>query len=423
MVELQILNKVLKDGNDSILKLNDITKEYFNEYLEEYEWIMNHQATYGNIPDIETFLATFQDFDIIQVSESTEYLINTFREEYLYRQAVPVIQNLAKKLQTNSYDAVEYLKAEIPNLKITGAIKGIDIISQASERFKEWQETKENKDSKFLQTGFQELDDEIGGLHCGEELCVLFARTGIGKTWVALKMLEHNWKMNKRIGLLEPEMTGNRIGYRFDTLHQHISSRALYRGEDIQGYERYINKLSSSEIPFFVTHPKDFPNRQVTVSRLKSWVENNKLDILCIDGISYLMDERRQRGDNKTSQLTNISEDLMQLSIDCEIPVIVVVQSNRGVEKGADLNIENIRDSDGIAFNASLVISIQQKEEGLQLITNKVRNGNANQKLIYMWDADVGTFEYIPQPARGEEDEEKAEDLRRRYNDKEEGEY
>ena len=40
-----------------------------------------------------------------------------------------------------------------------------------------------------------------------------------------------------------------------------------------------------------------------------------------------------------------------------------------------------------------------------------------------MWDADLGTFEYILQPARGEEDEEKAEDLRRRYNDKEEGEY
>lgn len=422
MVELQILNKVLKDGNDSILKLNDITRDYFDEYLEEYDWIFKHKEDYGNIPDIETFLSTFQEFDIINVSESTEYLINTFREEYLYRQIVPVIQKSAELIQTNSYDVVDYLKTELPNLKISQASKGVDIISQAKDRYNEWKETKENQDAHFIPTGFQELDDAIGGLHKGEELVVLFARTGIGKTWVAIKMLEHSWKMNLRVGMLEPEMSATKTGYRFDTVHQHISSKALYRGEDIQGYERYINKLSESNIPFFVAHPKDF-NKKVTVSKLRSWVENEHLDILCIDGISYLEDERKQRGDNKTTSYTNISEDLMQLSIDLKVPVIIVVQSNRAGTQTEDLQLENIRDSDGIAYNASIVISIQQKEAGLQLATNKVRNGSANHKLIYMWDADLGTFEYIPQPARGEEDEEKAEDLRRRYNDKEEGEY
>ena len=75
------------------------------------------------------------------------------------------------------------------------------------------------------------------------------------------------------------------------------------------------------------------------------------------------------------------------------------------------------------AINASTVIAIQQKQEGLQLKLVKSRNAKMGTKLIYMWDADVGTFEYIPQPARGEEDEEKAEDLRRRYNDKESEEY
>ena len=422
MVELQILNKILKDGDDSILNDNNITSDYFTDYIEEYEWIMNHKNKYGNIPNIETFLATFQDFDIIQVSESTEYLINTFREEYLYKQIVPVIRKSAELIQTNSYNVVDYLKTELPNLKIVDSVKGVDIIANAQDRYEEWKEIKEDHDSHFLQTGFEELDGEIGGLHCGEEVCVLFARTGIGKTWVAMKILEHNWKMNKRVGLLEPEMSANRIGYRFDTLHQHISSKALYRGDDIQGYDKYINRLSSSDVPFFVAHPKDF-EKKVTVSKLKSWVEQNKLDILCVDGITYLTDERRQKGDNKTTQLTNISEDLMQLSVELKIPVIIIVQSNRGVEKGADLELENIRDSDGISHNASVVISIQQKEEGLQLAINKSRNGKFGTKLIYMWDAEYGKFEYIPQPARGEEDEEKAEDLRRRYNDKEEGEY
>ena len=127
--------------------------------------------------------------------------------------------------------------------------------------------------------------------------------------------------------------------------------------------------------------------------------------------------------DNKTTQLTNISEDLMQLSIDLKIPVLVVVQSNREGVQNEDLQLDNIRDSDGIAYNASIVLSIQQKEEGLQIQDVKARNSKVGIKWVYAWDTDRGTFDYIPQPAKGKDDEEKSEDLRRRYHDREEDEY
>lgn len=423
MVELQIINKVLKDKNTSILDINDITRDYFNQYQEEYDYIMEHKNEYGNVPDMETFLAKFQDFDVVNVSESTEYLVNTFREEYLYSQSVPVLTEMASLLQTDAYAAVDYLKAKLPELKIDGTSKGTDIIASAKERYEEWQETKNNKDTHFIPSGFEEIDDDLGGWHKGEELVVLFARTGQGKSWVLIKMLEHAWKVCKcRIGLLEPEMSASKTGFRFDTVHQHISSQALYRGDDVQGYEKYINKLAESDVPFYVAHPKDF-RKKVIVSKLKSWVEMNKLDILAIDGISYLQDERQQRGDNKTTQLTNISEDLMQLSIDLKIPVLVVVQSNRAGVQNEDLQLDNIRDSDGIAYNASIVLSIQQKEEGLQIQNIKARNSKVGIKWVYAWDTDRGTFDYIPQPAKGKDDEEKSEELRRRYHDKEEEEY
>lgn len=418
MVELQILNKIIKDKNDSILLLNDITPEYFKQYVEEYEYIMEHKQTYGNIPDIETFLSKFPDFDVVNVSETTEYLVSTFKEEHLYSMAVPVLTKLSDLLQTNSYEAVDYLKTQLPNLKISMPVKGSDIISEAKTRLTEWKEVRENSDNHFLQTGFEELDEVIGGFHMGEELVVLFARTGQGKSWVLIKMLEHAWKMNKIIGLLEPEMSATKTGYRFDTVHKNISNKSLIRGEDIQGYERYIDRLSESSVPFYVAHPKDF-NRKVTVSKLKSWVENNHIDVLAIDGISYLTDERKERGDSRTTQLTNISEDLMDLSIDLGIPVIVICQSNREGAKENDLELENIRDSDGIAYNASLVLSVQQKEPGLQLAVKKARNSSNNAKLTYLWDIDEGKFEYVPSADSGVDDDEKAEQLRRRYQDKE----
>lgn len=424
MVELQILNKILKDKNTSILDLNDITRDYFNQYQEEYDYIIEHKQEYGNVPDLETFIAKFQEFDVVNVSESAEYLVNTFREEYLYSQSVPVLTKMAELLQTDAYSAVDYLKSKLPELKVGGAVKGTDIISQANERLEEYMETKKNQDTHFIGSGFEEIDADLGGWHKGEEFVVLFARTGQGKSWVLIKMLEHAWKVyNARVGLLEPEMSATKTGYRFDTVHQHISSQALYRGDDVQCYDKYIKKLASSnDTPFYVAHPRHF-QKKVTVSKLKSWCESNKLDILAIDGISYLLDERGKRGDNKTTQLTNISEDLMQLSIDLKIPVLAVVQSNREGTIKEDLQLENIRDSDGIGYNASIVLSIQQKEEGLQIQDVKARNAKVGIKWVYAWDTDKGIFDYIPQPEKGEEDEEKAENLRRRYHDREEEEY
>lgn len=422
MVELQILNKILADKNDSILSANDITADFFDEYKEEFSYIQEHKNTYGNIPDVPTFLSEFPDFDIIQVGENEDYLVSTLREEHLYRMSVPVITKLAELLQTDSYAAVDYLKTEIPNLKIDGIKKGVDIIQSATDRFEEWEETKNNPEKHYLQTGFKELDEVIKGFHCGEELAVIFARTGQGKSWVTIKMLEHAWKMNKRVGLLEPEMSANKTGFRFDTLHKNISNKDLITGGEIQGYNRYIEALKNSSVPFFVSSPKDF-NKVVTVEKLKSWVESNNIDVLAIDGISYLRDQRYQRGDSKTVSLTNISEDLMDLSIDCGIPIIVVVQSNREGARNEDLELENIRDSDGIAFNASLVLSVQQKDDILQLGLKKSRNSRTGVKLSYLWDIDKGIFEYIPSENSNINDSERSEELRRRYEVEEDEEF
>lgn len=414
MVELQLINKILKDKSLDIITDNYITPEYFHQYKEEFRYILQHKEEYGNVPDTETFLDKFPDFDIIKVEESDEFLIKTFREEYLYSKAVPVLTHISELMQTDTNKALEYLRAELPGLNIANNKVGVDIIAEAADRLKEWEETRDNKESHFTPTGFEELDDIIGGFHCGEELIVIFARTGVGKTWVAVKMLEHAWKMKRSVGLVEPEMSANKTGYRFDTLHSHISNMSLTRGDDVQGYSRYINNLKNNDTPFYVARPRDF-DRKITVSKLRTWVENNKLDILAIDGITYLQDERKDRWDDTPTQLTHISEDLMDLSMDLKIPVLVVVQGNREGAKADDLSLEHIRGSDGISHNASIVISVQQKEEGLQLLINKSRNSIANKKLLYMWDADLGKFDYIP--SDNSKDMKKAEELRRKYSE------
>ena len=396
MIELQVLSKVLKERNASILTLNGITEDYFITYPDEYAFIMNHIREYGNVPDKETFLSKFPNFTIVDVTESDKYLIETFNEEHLYSLTVPVINKLADIIQTDSRAAVEYLQSQLPSLIQNNVVLGVDIVSQARERLIEWQERRENKERFCIPTGFEELDEITGGWQRGEEFAVLFARTGQGKSWILIKTLEHAWRIGKRVGLIEPEMSAIKTGYRFDTLSGNISNSALTRGDDAPDYEKYIEQLSKNEIPFFVASPKDF-RRNITVSKLRAFIESNKLDILGVDGISYLKDERKQRGDNRTTGLTNISEDLMDLSIELGIPIIVVCQSNREGAKDDDApDLENIRDSDGIAYNASTVIAARQKGPGIELTIRKNRNGKSGDKLIYLWDIDKGVFKYIP---------------------------
>lgn len=116
MVVLQTINKLIKTGNFDLVLNNNLSKEMFLQYEDEFEYIYNFYKQYGKVPDKETFLNQFPDFNLIEVTESDKYLIDKINEEYLYYKTVPVVQNVAEKLKSNSDEAVEYLLQEIPKL-------------------------------------------------------------------------------------------------------------------------------------------------------------------------------------------------------------------------------------------------------------------------------------------------------------------
>lgn len=397
MVSLQILSKVLKSKDPSIIINNDLTEQHFIGYEGYYNFIMDHYRRYGNVPDIATFLEAFDNFELLDVSESDKYLVDKCQEEFLYSELVPILQNSANMLTNqSSIDALDYLKSNISNMTPGCSSYGVDIVKQSELRYNSYIEKRDSDTPWMLSTGFPELDDKIGGLSLGEEFVVIVARTNQGKSWILTKMAAHVWKLGFNVGYISPEMSYDAIGYRFDTLTEHFSNTELFRGIDIPEYKDYIEELKTkTDHSFNVTTPIDF-NKRITVSKLRNYCLQCNLDLLCIDGITYLSDERYKRGDNKTTSLTNISEDLMELSLELKIPIITVVQANRtaaGVEEDVP-ELESIRDSDGIAYNASKVISIKQNGENLNLVIKKNRNGPVNVKLTYKWDIEHGIFEY-----------------------------
>lgn len=427
MVALQIISKCLAQGNLDILDQNQITADYFVGYESEIDFILDHHNKYGNVPDKATFLAKFPDIELVEVAESDRYLVNTIREEYLYYRSVPVLQKAAKMLADDANVAAEYMVNALKDLQPNYDLGGIDIVEQAKKRYEEFMDRKEHQNEWFFTTGFPELDDAIHGIKRTEELFVLFARTNQGKSWVLEKICTHIWEIGFNVGYISPEMGDSSIGYRFDTLFKNFDNKSLMWGNndiDEVKYKEYIEELSTHKNKFLVATSKDF-NNQITIGKLRNWVKANDLHILAVDGITYLSDERSKRGDNKTTTLTNISEDLMALSIELNIPVLVVVQANRsGAVEGETEELpelESIRDSDGIAHNASVVISLRQtKDNILMMQVKKQRVGTKGGKFAYQWNPNVGQFDLISLEEKPRERSTNNSETRRKHTNQKE---
>lgn len=412
MVSLQILSKIIESGNYDIVTENTLTRDYFAGYEEAFDFIENHIQKYGNVPDKVTFLTNFPEIDLVEVTESDKYLVDTIREEYLYTQSVPVLKKMAELLKTDSNAAAQYMAAQMKVLQPNYDIGGVDIVAQSKKRLEQFRERKNNPKEWRFESGLKELDDQIDGIERTEEFLVIVARTNQGKSWLLEYICTHIWGLGFNVGYYSAEMSDTKIGFRFDTLMSHFSNRGLLSGGsdiDEKDYEDYIDGLKDRKNKFIVSTPRDFGN-DTTVTKLRNWVKKYKLDVIAIDGMTYLSDERAKRNDNKTTTLTNISEDLVSLSIELGIPVLAVVQANRtgvvGEDNDGTPELESIRDSDGISHNATKVIAVQQKKNNvLEVDVKKNRNGLRGGKLKYMWDINKGEFTFIPSTDDGEPQE------------------
>lgn len=400
MTQAQIINKILKERNINILSANGFTREHFPAYDTEIAFILNHIDNYNSVPDLTTFISRFPDFQLFEVAETDKYLAETLSEEYTYGKVARVIQRAAELVQNNSFDGVNFLNTELAKIGVNNGVTGVDIISQAKERYDSYVDRKTNINNWYISTGFPEMDAVLHGIQLREELIVLFARTGNGKSFVLTKMLESCWELGKNVGYISPEMSPEKVGYRFDSSFKHFNNNHLNYGKDVEGYQNYIENLSTNyKNKFVVSTPVDF-NNKITISKIRSFIAKYNIEVLGIDGLSYLYDENRSKNDSRQMELTRMSKELFDMSSELGVPIIAVVQANRSgaVDNSGELEIENIRDADGIAYSATKIISVRNRFEvgNIVLKINKHRDGKTGSKFTYRWSPQTGEYFFIP---------------------------
>ena len=173
MIQLQVLNKLLSSKDSSILLMNNITEEFFSDYVEEYRFICNHLNTYGSIPDTLTFLDSFPNFDIVEVQESFDYLIDRLYDDRNTRKLADIFNKVRELLMNGDIDSAMQLYTSSADVIVKAKhIEAVDLLRD-TERYDAYVERCDNFDKYYVKTGFKELDEIIGGWERQEEFTLV----------------------------------------------------------------------------------------------------------------------------------------------------------------------------------------------------------------------------------------------------------
>lgn len=402
MIQLQTLNKILNTKDISIITNNNLDSDFFSDYRQEFEFILNHFNAYGSVPDKETFLFKFPNFKLIDITESNQYLLDELYKDKNTRDLASTFNKIKKYIEVGNVEsAMEIFKNAGDKILANRSIQPVNILQDTS-RYDEYIEKTKDFDKFYIRTGLPELDKIIGGWDRNEELATIIARSGIGKTWLMLFFASASAKQGLRVGIYSGEMSTSKVGYRLDTLIGNIPNNQLMRGgEDIKlQYKEYIDNLKDIKGSIEVITPKMLGD-YASVSDLRAFIEKSKLDILFVDQHSLLKDEKNGKGNIEKSY--NISTSLKLLQDLERIPVIAVAQMNRTKnESDSDLiDLTQIANADKIGQDSTLVLGILRDKNDDNIIKIQVvktrDTASRNKVLTYHTDLNLGIMKFIPE--------------------------
>lgn len=418
MIQLQFLNKILNTGDSSLITLNNLNEDFFSDYVGEFRFIKAHIQEYGNVPDKATFLNSFPDFNLIEVNEPTNYLVDALFEDKNRRLLTSTLNKMRDYLINDDTEkAMEIYNKSFDEVIKAKHLDSVDLFEDTS-RYDRYVEKTTDFTKHYVKTGFPELDEVIGGWDRKEELATIVARPGIGKSWILLKTAIAAATAGLKVGIYSGEMSEDKVGFRADTLISHISNTKILHGNEsvMVDYKKYLEGVKDNIKGTIKVITPAMISGIAGVQALRAFIEKENLDLLCVDQYSLLEDDRK--GKSQSEQTANIAKDLKALQVLKQVPIIAVSQQNReSTENG--VGTSNVALSDKVSQYATILLFLDQKDKVLTMYLGKARDSVNGKTLKYAVDFDKGLFEFIPE----EEDATKGahcEDLRNEYDMEEE---
>lgn len=305
----------------------------------------------------------------------SEYVYAT-TADYIYNQVIELSKK-RKLMELLQKSITELMEAENIDIFMQDKIKQINKIAEINEKEQtfveqvvetstEIEKNTLQKPDYTLYTGITDLDKMICGLH-KQELTIIGARPGVGKTTLALQIAEHIAERGTETAIISLEMSDTQV------IQKLISRRAR-----INSYKMRMGTLETKEleqIGIVSAEIAELPIHLVTKARTIQHIENiarklknkNNLGLMIIDYIQLI--KNKGKFNSREQEVADITRTLKLLSLELNIPIVGLCQLNRNAAR-QEPTLADLRESGAIEQDADNILFLYQEAESTETVVD-----------------------------------------------------
>jgi replicative DNA helicase len=237
-----------------------------------------------------------------------------------------------------------------------------------------------------IPTGYTDLDRMTSGLQPGD-LIIIAGRPSMGKTAFSLNIAEHvALETRLPVAVFSMEMAGTQLVMRMigsvGRLDQHRVRTGRLMDEDWQRLTYAVGKLNDA--PIYIDETAALSALELRARARRLHRQCGRLGLIVIDYLQLMSGSNQ--GENRATEISEISRSLKALAKELDVPVIALSQLNRSLESRPNKRpvMSDLRESGAIEQDADLILFIYRDEvynpetpdKGIaEIIIGKQRNG------------------------------------------------
>jgi len=218
-----------------------------------------------------------------------------------------------------------------------------------------------------LATGFTDLDRMTDGLH-HSEMIVIAARPSMGKTSLAMNIVEHAALEDKLpVAVFSLEMSAESLVMRMMCSIARVNLRSIREGfmseADFPKLTSAAGRLANAKLFIDDTAALSILQLRARARRLH---QQHGVKLFVIDYLQLLHSTARRSQENRQQEIADISSGIKALAKELKVPVVVLSQLNRELEKDKSRKprLSDLRESGSIEQDADVVGLLYKPNSG-----------------------------------------------------------
>jgi replicative DNA helicase len=326
-------------------------KDYYDEYKKEPTLdVFKGQVSKLDNPSLKKSVVEQLKTVYTQIGQDDfEYVKNEFTSFCINQNMKNVILQSVDLLKSGNYDRIKDLVDKAMKVGVESDL-GMDYLLDFEERFSD-------TGRETVATGWDCIDDLMGGGIGPGELGVVVAPSGVGKTWALAALGAAAVRAGKTVVHYTLELSQHYVGLRYDTVFTHIPSTDLKEKKDevFAKLKRLPGKLKVKYFP-----PKGASSKTIQLHIEKMIAAGNKPDLIIVDYADLLL-SHSNKTDSTYAEQGGVYIDLRGMSGELQIPIWTASQTNRSAIDSEVIEADKIADSYAKVMNADFIMSLSRK--------------------------------------------------------------